>query len=123
MKDGKYLILYVDNDPDLLESTRLRLERAGYAVETGLSAEDGLGAFRAHAPDIIIVNLMMEIDSGTHLVKELKLLGNTAPVYMLSSLGDQLNLATSYKELGLDGVFQKPINFDALLRTLKAKLT
>jgi DNA-binding response OmpR family regulator len=123
MKDAKQLILYVDDDADLLEATRLRLENAGYAVATASSAEQGLKVFKAQTPDAIIVDLMMEeVDSGTHLVKELKLAGNRAPVYLLSSVGDQLNQVTGYKELGLDGVFQKPVNFDALVRTLKTKL-
>jgi DNA-binding response OmpR family regulator len=123
MKDGKQLILYVDDDADLLEATRLRLENAGYAVVTASSAEQGLKAFKAQTPDVLIIDLMMEeVDSGTHLVKELKLAGNRAPVYMLSSVGDQLNQVVSYKELGLDGVFQKPVNFDVLVRTLKTKL-
>jgi DNA-binding response OmpR family regulator len=41
---------------------------------------------------------------------------------MLSSMGDQLDVSTGYRQLGLDGVFQKPVNAEALLRTIKAKL-
>ena len=123
MKDGKYLVLYVDDDPDLLEVTSLRLEQAGYATVTASSAEEGLKVFLANEPDFIMVDLMMEeIDAGTHLVKELKLAGNEAPVYMLSSLGDQLDASVDHYELGLEGVFQKPLNFELLLSTLKAKL-
>jgi DNA-binding response OmpR family regulator len=123
MTDAKHLILYVDDDPDLLEATRLRLEKAGYGVITASSAEEGLKAYKAHGPDFLLVDLMMEeVDAGTNLVKELKLLGNRAPVYVLSSVGDQLSQVTDYAELGLQGVFQKPVNFDSLLRTLKAKL-
>jgi DNA-binding response OmpR family regulator len=123
MKDGKILVLYVDDDDDMLEAVRLRLDRAGYAVATAPSAEDGLKAFNAEKPDFVLVDLMMEeIDAGAQLVKQLKLAGNKAPVYMLSSMGDQLSVTTSYAELGLDGVLQKPIDFDMLLRTLKAKV-
>jgi DNA-binding response OmpR family regulator len=123
MKDGKKLILYVDDDVDLVEAIKLRLEKAGYAVNTAHSGEEGLECYNAETPDFVIVDLMMEeIDSGTTLVKNLKLAGNKAPTYMLSSTGDQLNIATDYKSLGLDGVFQKPVNFDVLLKTLKAKL-
>jgi hypothetical protein len=31
-------------------------------------------------------------------------------------------VSTGYRQLGLDGVFQKPVNAEALLRTIKAKL-
>jgi DNA-binding response OmpR family regulator len=123
MKEGKKLILYVDDDADLVDATKMRLEKMGYAVNTAHSGEDGLASFKAEKPDFIIVDLMMEaIDAGTTLVKNLKIAGNKAPVYMLSSTGDQLNIVVDYKSLGLDGVFQKPINFDALQKTLKAKL-
>jgi DNA-binding response OmpR family regulator len=123
MKDGKNLILYVDDDAVLVDAIKMRLDKMGYAVNTARSGEEGLASYNAEKPDFIIVDLMMEeIDSGTTLVKNLKLAGNKAPIYMLSSTGDQLNIAADYKSLGLDGVFQKPINFDILQKTLKAKL-
>jgi DNA-binding response OmpR family regulator len=122
MKEGKKLVLYVDDDTDLLDATKLRLEKAGYSVNTARSGEEGLKSYKSEKPDYIIVDLMMEeIDSGITLVKNLKLAGNQAPVYMLSSTGDQLNLSADYSALGLDGVFQKPINFDTLVKTLKSK--
>jgi len=116
------LVLLVDDDTDLLDIVKIRLENAGYSVNTARSGEEGLQSYKAEKPDFIIVDLMMEeIDPGITLVKELKLAGNTAPIYMLSSIGDQFNLSADYKSFGLDGVFQKPINFDILLKTLKAK--
>ena len=66
--------------------------------------------------------MMDEIDAGTSFVTRLKAEGNTAPVYILSSIGDNLNLNINFSELGLSGVFQKPINNDMLLSVLKSKL-
>ena len=123
MRDGKPLILCVDDDADLLDLLRRQLEKGGYAVDTASTAEEALVTFKRTAPDLIIADLMMEeIDAGTNLVKELKLAGNAAPIFMLSSMGDQLDVSTGYRRLGLDGVFQKPVNPEALLRTIKAKL-
>jgi DNA-binding response OmpR family regulator len=123
MKDGKQVILCVDDDPDVLDSTRIVLEANGFFVETARSAEEGLRVFEDTAPDLIIVDLMMEeVDAGTGLVKSLKLAGNKAPVYLLSSVGDQLNLVTDTTGLGLSGVFQKPVDFDNLIKTIRSKL-
>jgi DNA-binding response OmpR family regulator len=123
MRDGKHVILCIDDDRDFLDCTRLILEAKGYLMEEAISAEAGLKKYKEVQPDLIIVDLMMEeIDSGTNLVKEFRLLGNTAPIYMLSSAGDEFFLATDYTELGLDGVFQKPIQPDILLSTLREKL-
>ena len=123
MKDNKYVILYVDDDQDMLDSLRIVLEANDYHMEEAISAEDGIRRYKEVAPDLVIVDLMMEeVDAGTSMVKELKVLGNEVPVYMLSSVGDQLNLNADYGDVGLTGVFQKPIRFETLLSTLASKL-
>ena len=123
MKQGKPVILCVDDDQDFLDSMRTIIENGRYAVETANTAEDGVRRYKAVKPDIVIVDLMMEeVDSGTSFVKEVKALGQTPPIYLLSSVGDGLNLSTDYSQLGLTGVLQKPIDPAMLLSTLKAKL-
>jgi DNA-binding response OmpR family regulator len=123
MKNGKYVILCVDDDQDLLDALRLVLEKNGYNMVEARTAEVGLRKFKETNPDLIIVDLMMEeVDAGTSLVRELRAAGNTRPVYMLSSVGDNLSVNIDYAELGLAGVFQKPINNQQLLTVLKNKL-
>ena len=123
MQDGKHVILVVDDDPDLLDAMKLVLEANNYAMVGARSGEEGLKTYKDIDPDLIIVDLMMEeVDAGTALVKNLKAEGNTKPVYMLSSVGDNLNLNIDYSELGLSGVFQKPIDNQHLLSVLQTKL-
>ena len=123
MKDGKHLILCIDDDQDFLDSLRIILENTSYTMISANSAEEGLRRYKGTKPDLVIVDLMMEeVDAGTNFVKEIRAMGSTPPVYMLSSVGDNLNLSTDYSQLGLTGVLQKPINPNLLLATLKAKL-
>ena len=123
MKDGKYVILCIDDDNDILESLRMILESNSYTMIGAFSAEEGLKEYKTHNPDFIIVDLMMEsVDAGRNFAKELKLLDNTVPVYMLSSVGDSLAANVDFSDLNLNGVFQKPIDISTLLMTLKIKL-
>jgi DNA-binding response OmpR family regulator len=123
MKNGKHVILYVDDDQDFLDSVRVILESHGYNVAEASSAEEGLRVYKECQPDLVIVDLMMEeVDAGTNFVKEIKALGNTAPVYMLSSVGDNLSMSTDYSELGLAGVFQKPVDPETMLKVIRSKL-
>ena len=123
MKDGKHVILCIDDDNDILDTLRIVLQENGYIMDEALSAEEGLKVYQEVQPDLIIVDLMMEeVDAGRNFVKELKIINNQAPVYMLSSVGNALTENINYAELGLTGVFQKPIDFDTLLTTLKTKL-
>lgn len=123
MKDGKHVILCIDDDSDMLDALKILVENFGYSVVTASSAEEGLKKFKSEDPDLIIADLMMEeVDSGTGLAKDLKLAGCTVPVFLLSSVGDALRNNTNYAELSLTGVFQKPIQPEALARTLKKEL-
>ena len=123
MKDGKYVILAIDDDVDIIDVLKNTLETNGYAFASAYTAEEGLKVYKETDPDFVIVDLMMEeVDAGKVFVNELKLKGNKSPVYMLSSVGDDLNKYVDYKELGLDGVLQKPINSEDLLNILKTRL-
>ena len=123
MRDNKYVILTIDDDPDFLEAASLFLEANGYIVVEAKSAEDGLKVYKETKPDLIIVDLIMEeIDSGANFAKELRLLNNKAPVYLLSATGDEMTENIDYSELGFAGVFQKPVDNKRLLGVIKAKL-
>jgi len=123
MEQGRHLILVVDDDADIRDAMRVILEHLGYRVRVASSAEEGLAAFRAERPDFIFVDLLMEeVDSGVRLAKEYQRLGNRAPVYVLSSVGDSLSASIDVGELGLEGVLQKPIDSRTLLTLLREKL-
>ncbi len=123
MKDGKPLILYVEDDPDFRDAMRTVLESHGYALVEAATGEEGVRQFAEHQPDLVIVDLMMEeIDSGTSMVRDLKLAGCEVPILVASSVGDALQANTDYTELGLAGILQKPLDFDNLLALLKSKL-
>ncbi|PKL48858.1 MAG: hypothetical protein CVV39_03835 [Planctomycetes bacterium HGW-Planctomycetes-1] len=123
MQDDKYVILTIDDDADFLAAMRMVLEASGYIMAEAKSAEEGLKVYKKTNPDLILVDLMMEeIDSGTSFVKELRLLSNKAPVYLLSAAGDEMADNIDYAQFGFAGVFQKPIKNERLLNVIKAKL-
>ncbi len=123
MKDGKFVLLCIDDDPDVIAALRAILEKNGYLVAGASSVDEGLKKFQETQPDLVIVDLMMEqIDAGTSFVARLKALGKETPIYVLSSVGDELSMTVDTEKLGVVGVFQKPINAKALLETLKARL-
>jgi len=123
MKSNKHVVLYVDDDQDMLDVVRVVLEAGGFIMEEALSAESGVKKYKQCDPDFVLVDLMMEeIDSGINCVKELRLLGNEVPIFMLSTVGDSLQDITNYSQLGLAGVFQKPLDPEKLLKSLKSRI-
>lgn len=123
MPNSKHVILCVDDDPDVLISLKIVLESGGYAVVTAADGKAGVQAFKESRPDVVLLDLMMEeIDAGTRALKEMRTIDRKVPIYLLSSTGDYLQGATDTNELGLAGVFQKPVDPNILLRLLRAKL-
>jgi DNA-binding response OmpR family regulator len=115
--------MVIDDDTDFLTAMRMVLESSGYDMDEAKSGEEGLKVYKKTNPDLVLVDLMMEeIDSGTTFVKELRLIGNKAPVYLLSAAGDEMADNVDYAQLGFAGVFQKPIQNERLLSVIKARL-
>lgn len=123
MSSAKPVILCVDDDEDILLSLRVVLESTGYEVVTATSGRTGLEAHARCRPDLVIVDLMMEeVDAGLTFARALKAGGNTAPVFFLSSTGDYLYGTADVGEVGVSGVFQKPIDPAVLLRVVAQKV-
>ncbi len=123
MQGDKYVILYVEDDPDFRSVMRTALEANGYVYIEASSGEEGLQQFKAHKPDLLILDVMMEeVDTGTSMIADLRAAGCKAPILVASSLGDALQSSIDYSELGIAGVLQKPVNFDELLKLVQSKL-
>ncbi len=116
-------VLIVDDDADIRASVRMTLEAAGFSVGAAGSGDEGLKIARTISPDAVIVDLMMEsMDAGIQLSQSLKGEGYAGPIYLLSGAGDAVRFNLDPRELGLAGIFQKPIQHEMLVDTLKKKL-
>jgi DNA-binding response OmpR family regulator len=123
MRNGKHVILHIDDNQDCLDTVHAILESEGYILVQARSAEDGLKAFDESRPDLIIVDLMMdEVDAGVTFTGKLAAKGNTAPIFMLSGVGQELTQQVDTSALGLAGVFQKPVDPEMLVNALRCRL-
>jgi two-component system chemotaxis response regulator CheY len=123
MRNNQFVILCVDDDPDILDTLKLVLEGNHYVFVGAANAAEGLDAYKKNKPDFVLVDMMMEsVEAGIGLAKDILALGDKVPVFMLSSIGDQLTQHIDTTELGLTGVFQKPVEPKELIDTLKQRL-
>jgi hydrogenase maturation protease len=119
----KKTILIIDDDADLRASMRIMLEASGFSVGEAADATEGIKIAEKIKPDAIIVDLMMEtIDAGSRLSTHFKDTGFHGPIFLLSSAGDTVRYNIDARELGLAGIFQKPVEHKVLVNTLKKQL-
>jgi two-component system response regulator GlrR len=104
---GSAKILIVDDDPNLLEVLKVRVESAGYDVTTAVREEDAMEAARKEVFDLAIVDLQLERMDGISLMKELQLLLPGMPVIILTAFGTIESAVRAVRE-GAYGYLTKP---------------
>ncbi len=123
MADPKYVILIVDDEPDLLDITASILEMEGYSVSKALDVPHALQMLETITPDIIISDVTMPEFSGFDFfsrVRQNPRLQNT-PFIFVSGHSDFAHVKIG-KELGSDEYITKPFEPDFLLSVIKGKL-
>ncbi len=121
---GAKTILIVDDDPDVRASLRIILEAAGFTVGEASDGEAGLKVAQRVKPHAILLDLMMEtVDAGSRVSARLKEAGFDGPIYLLSAAGDSVRYTIGAAELGLAGIFQKPVDPKVLVDTLRSRLS
>ncbi len=53
-------ILVIDDDPDIVTAVRMVLESGGHQVSSAPNGKQGLQCIKADAPDLIVLDVMME---------------------------------------------------------------
>lgn len=117
-------ILIVDDDPDVVEAGQIILEREGHQVFSASNRTQGMQAVRAHQPDLLILDVMMEQpDDGITLAQDLRREGVSAPILMLTSIGKVTGQRFERDEvLPVDSFHEKPIKPAELVAEVNALL-
>lgn len=118
MPSGK--ILVVDDDKNLVELMRMRLESANYEVASALREEDAIEAVRGRAFDLSIVDLRLADRDGISLMQEFHSIHPEMPVIILTAHGS-IESAVEAMKRGAYSYLTKPFEpRDLLLQIEKA---
>ena len=114
-------ILIVEDDPDIRELLRFNLEKAGYNLFLAEDGEKALTLARKHAPDIILLDLMLPGVDGLEVCRTLKKDPELQriPVMMVTAKGEEMDRVVGL-ELGADDYVVKPFSLrEVVLRIRK----
>ena len=113
-------ILVVDDEPDVVEIVRIRLEQDGHTILTAHDGREGLQSIFENKPDLIILDVMMPGIDGFEVAYQMKnnpLTVNT-PIIMLTARADFGSIAKGWN-LDVDNYVTKPFKLDELADTVK----
>lgn len=114
-------ILLVDDEVDLVELLKIRLESNGYDVLAAHNGKECLHEAKANLPDLIILDVLMPEMDGYTTLRELKKEDETKdiPVIILTAKGKMRDL---FEVEGIDDYMVKPFDDDELLLRIKRAL-
>jgi len=119
MFSGK--ILLVDDDRNLLELVKIRLESADFEVTAAVREEDALDAIKRQVFDLSIVDLQLLNQDGISLMEELHLILPDMPVIILTAYGS-IESAVEAMKRGAYSYLTKPFDHQDLLLQIERAL-
>ena len=80
-------ILAVDDDKNLLEIIKMRLESSDYEVITAMNEADAITAVKEQLFDLSILDLHLAHQNGINLMEKLHLINPAMPAIILTAYG------------------------------------
>lgn len=117
-------VLIVEDEPHILLSLEVLLERAGYAAISARDGEEGLRLIRQLRPDVVLLDVMMPKRNGYEICQAVKADPElrAIPVIMLSAKGQEVEILKGL-DLGATAYVTKPFGNVEVLEAIRAALT
>ena len=113
-------ILVVDDEPRYLRVIRFNLEAGGYRVSCVATGEDALALLGEHAPDLVVLDVMLPGLDGFEVCRRIREL-SAIPIIMLTAKGADEDKVKGLRT-GADDYVTKPFSAQELLARVEAVL-
>jgi len=113
-------ILIVDDERNIVELSKLYLEKEGYNTICAYDGDEAVSLFKSQSPDLIVLDVMMPKKDGWQVCKEIRQT-SSVPIIMLTAKSDTFDKVLGL-ELGADDYMTKPFDPKELVARVKAVL-
>lgn len=114
-------ILIIEDDKKQCYVLQFQLEKEGYAADVCYDGEDAGFFLSQNAYDVVLLDRMLPHKDGLTILREMRGLGNTTPVILLTALGE-LNDRITGLDCGADDYLVKPFAFGELMARIRCIL-
>ena len=115
------LVLLVEDDPSLAMGLCDALEFEGFRVVHAARGADAIEQARKHAPDCILLDLMLPDLNGYQVCEQIRRTDLRTPILMLTARGQEADKIRGL-DVGADDYVTKPFSVGELLARIRAVL-
>ncbi|MBC8319641.1 MAG: response regulator [Bacteroidetes bacterium] len=111
-------ILVVDDEKNIRDVFKRALENAGHEVMVAENGVIGQQLYMRNNIDIIILDIIMPDQEGIETIIKLKAVDSNVKIIAVSGggMGNAKNYLYNALKLGARAVFEKPVNFEELIK-------
>jgi DNA-binding response OmpR family regulator len=114
-------VLVVEDDPDIAQLVAHYLDKSGFSVDLLANGRDALASIAAHAPDVLVLDLMLPGVDGLEICRVVRGSAATAaiPIIMLTARAEESDRIVGL-EIGADDYLAKPFSPNELVARVRA---
>lgn len=112
-------ILIIDDEPDILRLTVIRLESSGYVVSQAPDSEEALELLNKNIPDLILLDMLLPGMQGGDFCKKLKAETRFKDIPIILFTASVMGITEIAKEVGAQDYITKPFEPEQLLYKIK----
>lgn len=126
-KNTSYRIVYIEDDPEMIDLVTLILNRRGHQVKGANGGRQGLDIIRSEQPDIILLDLMMPDMDGWDVYQQIKAneVTREIPVIIITAKAQAIDRVLGLHIAKVDDYISKPFRpqelVDSIERILSAR--
>lgn len=117
----KKRILYIEDEEEMIELTRLVLGREGFEVIGAVGGLNGLEIMKRDKPDLVLLDLMMPDIDGWEVYRQMKANDELAqiPVIVVTAKAQSIDKVLGLQVAKVDDYITKPFGPKELLASIR----
>ena len=108
-----FSVLYVEDDDEIRDQLAHFLRRRVGVLHVATNGHEGLLAFDAHRPDIVVTDILMPVMDGLKMAEKIKAISPPTPIIVTTAF-NETNFFLKAIDIGVDKYVIKPVNTDTL---------
>ena len=114
-------IVYIEDEPEMIDLVRLILSRKGYEVIGANGGREGLDKVRQNIPDLVLLDLMMPDLDGWDVYQQIKADDSTKeiPVIVVTAKAQSIDKVLGLHIAKVDDYISKPFSPQELVDSVE----